>query len=246
MNRCKSGYCCTKIEKLSVTKGSSSILHDVSFHIHCGQLISIIGRNGTGKTTLLKALLGETKYTGNITFHDHHGNNKKLKIGYVPQKLNLDDNSPTSVYDFFAAYITNIPVFFIKSKSVYNKICEHLSKFNAENLIDKRLCDLSGGELQQVMLSLAMTPIPDILLLDEPVSAIDREGLEIFYKLLTELKVKNDIAIVIISHDFQHVRKYSDRVILLNKTVLKDDSPNIVLSSREFREEFRINFSGGE
>lgn len=240
---CATGYCCTRVQDLGVTKGNQTILHDVGFHIHCGQLTSIIGRNGAGKTTLIKALLGEMKYTGTIRFHNHQGKNKKLRIGYVPQKLNLDENAPSTVYDLCASFLSHKPVFLYKEKSLVSKISRQLEAFGASALIDKRLCDLSGGELQRVLLSLAMTPIPDLLLLDEPVSGMDREGMENFYQVLMDLKAHNDIAILMISHDFDYVRRYSDRVILLDKTVLCDGTPDTVLNSNEFRQAFQIGFT---
>lgn len=244
MSICDSGYCCTKIDNLGVVKGSDIILENVSFHIHCGQLTTIIGRNGAGKTTLIKALLGDIKHTGNIRFQNHHGREKKLRIGYVPQKLSLDENSPTSVYDLCASFLSSLPVFAVKSKRLYKTVEKKLSDFGAEKLIDKRMCDLSGGETQRVLLSLAMTPVPDILLLDEPVSGMDQEGLDTFYKKLTELKNSNDIAVVMISHDFQYVSKYSDRVILLDKTVLCNGTPEEVLSSEAFKKAFKIDLRG--
>lgn len=240
---CATGYCCTRIQNLGVSKGNQVILHDVGFHIHCGQLTSIIGRNGAGKTTLIKSLLGEIKYTGSIRFHNHQGKNKKLRIGYVPQKLNLEENSPSTVFDLCAAFQSRQPVFLWKGKKLTRKISKQLEAFGAESLLKKRLCDLSGGELQRVLLSLAMTPIPDLLLLDEPVSGMDREGMEHFYQVLMDLKKHNDIAILMISHDFDYVKRYSDRVILLDKTVLCDDTPDVVLNSQVFRQTFQIGFT---
>ncbi len=240
---CTTGYCCTRVQDLGVTKGNQTILHDVGFHIHCGQLTSIIGRNGAGKTTLMKALLGEIKHTGTIRFHNHQGKHKKLRIGYVPQKLNLDENAPSTVYDLCASFLSRQPVFLCKGKSLSKKITTQLKAFGAESLLDKRLCDLSGGELQRVLLSLAMTPIPDLLLLDEPVSGMDREGMEHFYQVLMDLKAHNDIAILMISHDFDYVKRYSDRVILLDKTVLCDGTPDVVLNSDAFRQTFQIGFT---
>ena len=240
---CKTGYCCTRIENLCVQKGAQTILHDVGFHIHCGQLTSIIGRNGAGKTTLIKALLGEVKHTGTIHFHNHQGKHKKLRIGYVPQKLNLDENAPSTVYDFCATFLSKQPVFLWRGKKLTETICNQLTAFGAETLLNKKLCDLSGGELQRVLLSLAMNPLPDLLLLDEPVSGMDREGMEQFYQVLMDLKQNNDIAILMISHDFDYVKKYSDRVILLDKTVLCDDTPDVVLNSQAFRQTFQIGFT---
>ena len=240
---CSTGYCCTRIENLCVQKGNQTILQNVGFHIHCGQLTSIIGRNGAGKTTLIKALLGEIKHTGSIRFHNHQGKNKKLRIGYVPQKLNLDENAPSTVYDLCAAFLSSQPVFLWKGKKLAEKIRKQLAAFGAESLLDKKLCDLSGGELQRVLLSLAMNPLPDLLLLDEPVSGMDREGMEHFYQVLMNLKQNHDIAILMISHDFDYVKKYSDRVILLDKTVLCDGSPDMVLNSPAFRQTFQVEFT---
>ena len=91
------GSCCTTIKSIGVSSGKTQILHDVSFHLHCGELTVIIGPNGAGKTTLLKALLGELRHTGSIQFHDPSGEERRIRIGYVPQKLDLDPNAPVSM-----------------------------------------------------------------------------------------------------------------------------------------------------
>ncbi len=93
-----------------------------------------------------------------------------------------------SVYDLFASYISHSPVFWRKNPKVYQRIKEQLRIFEAEDLIDKRACDLSGGELQRVLLSIAITPVPNLLLLDEPVSGIDQNGMELFYDNIANLK----------------------------------------------------------
>ena len=231
-------YCCTQISNLNVSIGRNTILRDINIHLHCGQLTVIIGRNGAGKTTLVKSLLGEIKHSGNISFCSKHKSVNKLNIGYVPQKLNLDANSPTSVYDLFSVFLTRKPVFLVKNHQIYSHIKEQLAVFGAQDLIDKRLCDLSGGELQRVMLSIATTPIPELLLLDEPVSGIDKNGILNFYSKLNDFKLHNDVAILLISHDFNFLSEYADRVILLDRTVLKDGAPSEVLNSPEFIEIF--------
>ena len=96
-----------------------------------------------------------------------------------------------------------------------------MHRVNAEYLIDRRLGALSGGELQRVLLALALDPLPDLLLLDEPVSGVDKDGIEIFYKLAAKLCAEFDMAILLISHDLEQVKKYADKVILLNKKILK-------------------------
>jgi len=107
-----------------------------------------------------------------------------------------------------------------------------------EDLIDKPVCDLSGGQLQRVLLSVATLPTPNLLILDEPVSGIDRNGMELFYKNIDYLKKNDDLAIILVSHDLKFVEKYADRVVLLNKTIQKAGKPKEVFQSEAFIQEF--------
>ena len=110
--------------------------------------------------------------------------------------------------------------------------------FDAEHLIDKRASDLSGGELQRVLLAIAITPIPNLLLLDEPVSGIDRKGMDLFYKNIQKLKENYDLAMIVVSHDFEFVRQYADHVILLDKTIKKEGTFEEVRQCEEFKKVF--------
>ena len=233
------GLHCTKINNISVKFGKEEVLHNVNIHIHCGQLTVIIGRNGAGKTTLLKAILGEVEHTGNITFMDMKEKvAKKIKIGYVPQSINIEKHMPTTVYDLFASCICHVPVFLKKDKKIYQEIKEQLKIFGAEKLIDKSIGDLSGGELQRVLLSIATKPVPNLLILDEPVSGIDKNGTRDFYEIVGELKKKYDMSILMVSHDLELVKKYADKVILLDKEVIREGTPEEVFNSLEFRNRF--------
>jgi len=230
------GLHCIKASNITVRKGRQVIIENINLHIHCGKITALIGRNGAGKSTLIKAILGEIKHEGSIEFTDLRNRSvQNLKIGYVPQHINLGKNTPMSVYDMFAAYISNVPVFLRKSKKISQRVREKLRIFDAEELIDKRACDLSGGELQRLLLSIAVTPIPNLLLLDEPVSGIDRNGRQLFYQNIAKLKNNYDLAMIIVSHDFDFVRKYADHVILLDRTIIKEGTPDEVLSSEEFK-----------
>ena len=230
------GLHCTKINNISVNIGGQEILKNVSIHVHCGQLTVIIGRNGAGKSTLLKAILGEVEHTGNIVFTDMKDNKtKKIKIGFVPQKINVERHMPTTVYDLFASCISDIPVFLRKDKKLYKEIKEQLALFGAEELIDKSIGELSGGELQRVLLAMATKPIPNLLILDEPVSGIDENGTREFYKILQDLKSKYDMSIILVSHDFELTKQYADKVILLDKEVIKEGTPEQVFNSLEFK-----------
>lgn len=233
------GFHCIKIKDFGVRDGEQTIIEGINLHIHCGKITVLIGKNGAGKSTLIKAILGEIKHEGSIEFTDLKNRTMmNLKTGYVPQSLNVEKNSPMSVYDLFAAYISNSPVFLRKNPKLYQKIRQQLSIFKAEELIDKRACDLSGGELQRVLLSIAITPVPNLLLLDEPVSGIDKNGIGLFYENIENLKNNYDLAMIIVSHDFEFVRKYADYVILMDKKILKEGDPAHVLGSEEFKEVF--------
>lgn len=234
------GLHCIKVNHLGVNLGGQEILKDINLHIHCGSLNAIIGRNGAGKSTLIRAILGDIPHTGNIEFKDsENGRIQKLKIGYVPQSLNIEKQTPVSVYDMIAAYQSNVPVFAIKSKKQKERILEHLRVFEADYLIDKQVCNLSGGELQRVMLSMAIMDEPNLLLLDEPVSGIDQNGMELFYRTIYQLKENYDLAVILISHDLAYVKKYADKVILLDETILKQGTVKEVFSSAEFENVFQ-------
>lgn len=233
------GLHCIKINNITVRDGSQTIIDDINLHIHCGKITVIIGRNGAGKSTLIKAILGEIKHEGNIEFSDLRNQMMNhLKIGYVPQYLNMEKNTPMSVYDLFAGYTSKSPVFLYKNPKLYQGIKERLAVFQAQDLIDKRACDLSGGELQRVLLSIAITPVPNLLLLDEPVSGVDNNGMQLFYENIEKLKYNYDLAMIIVSHDFEFVREFADHVILLNKRIVREGTASEVLESEEFHKAF--------
>jgi len=236
------GLCCTKIENFGVTFGKTQVLKDVNLHIHCGELTALIGPNGAGKSTLLKAILGEVKHTGELKFMEAEGEkHDKPLIGYVPQHLSFDTGSPVSVFDLFMSSLVKTPSWLYKPKGIRKKVEECLAKVNAEHLIDRRLGALSGGELQRVLLALALEPVPHLLLLDEPVSGIDQNGLEMFYNTLMELKQNYDLSIILVSHDLDLVLKYADRVVLIKGTVLASGTPSEMSNNEMLLKTFGVS-----
>lgn len=236
------GLHCIKVNHLGVRLGEQVILDDVNLHIHCGSLNVIIGKNGAGKSTLIRAILNDIPHEGDIEFKDReNGRIQKLKIGYVPQSLNIEKSTPISVYDLIASYHYRFPVFLKKNKKIAEEISEALKIFEVEDLIDRQVCKLSGGQLQRVLLAMAVMDEPNLLLLDEPVSGVDQNGMELFYRTMEYLKENFDLSIILISHDLDYVAKYADQVILLDQTVVKSGSPREVFASQEFKEIF-----GGE
>lgn len=233
------GFHCIKINHLGVSFGEQVILDDVNLHIHCGSLNAIIGKNGAGKSTLIRAILDDIPHVGGIEFKDtKDGQIQKLKIGYVPQSVNIEKNTPVSVYDLIASYQYHYPVFLPKSRKVEAEIRRALRIFEAEDLIDKQVCNLSGGQLQRVLLSMAVIDEPNLLLLDEPVSGIDQNGMELFFQTMDYLKKNYDLAIILISHDLDYVARYADKVILLETTVVKQGTVREVYESPEFERIF--------
>jgi zinc transport system ATP-binding protein len=253
------GGCCTKISDLSVSIGGIPIINNVNLHFHCGEFSVITGPNGAGKTTLLRAIAGELPFTGEILFHrpnesllvDNHTNNNcidgnhsnqnrpiqmKPRIGYVPQKIIFDAGAPMTVEDLFALCLSSKPRWLFRERGVNKLAADSLSAVDASHLVSRKLGCLSGGELQRVILSLALTPRPDILLLDEPVSGIDAAGLNLFYAMISELREKYDLSIVMISHDLQRSIRYADRLIFFNRTVVRAGVPNAVLADGRVKE----------
>ena len=231
--------CKIKVDKIGVKKGPDVLLSDVSFELHCGELTALIGVNGAGKTTLVKSILGEIKHQGTVSFESHCGEKlSKITIGYVPQHLDFDRSAPISVEDFLMIGRTVSPVCFIKKKKISRELDEILETVGCKDLKEKRLGDLSGGELQRVMLANALYPTPELLILDEPVSGVDASGSEKFYEVISDLKQHYHMAIAMVSHDLGIVRDYADNVVLINKSVLKSGNAKSVFSSDEFSQSF--------
>lgn len=241
---CESSLCCTKINNFGVKRGGIEILRKVNLHIHCGDLTAVIGPNGAGKSTLLKAILGEISHSGELQFLDANNGTTRPSLGYVPQKLDLDSSSPTSVLDLFAAAHTNLPIWFRYPKRIRERVRESLARTHGEHLINKRLGDLSGGELQRVLLALALDPIPNLLLLDEPVSGIDQKGLELFYQTVSMLRKNYDLSIILVSHDLNLIAEYADRVAFVNnQTIECCGTPQEVFSNEKVIQTFGLDWS---
>ena len=210
-----SGLCCTKIENFSVTIGRNEILWDINLHIHCGELTALIGPNGAGKSTLLKAILGEVRHTGTLAYLDEKQQHTAPLIGYVPQHLGFDAGAPVSVLDLFVASRSRFPAWLAAPGSVRRQAQKSLARAEADHL-------------------------PDLLLLDEPVSGVDQKGLELFYRLVSDLRREYDLSIILVSHDLGLVSRFADRVILLNGTIRANGTPEEVYASPAMAELFGL------
>ncbi|MBR7179785.1 MAG: metal ABC transporter ATP-binding protein [Oscillospiraceae bacterium] len=232
--------CCLKVQNVSVKIGGDRILRNVNLHVHCGQLVALIGPNGAGKSTLLNALLGEREFDGNIIFSVPGSRRAKARIGYVPQSPNFDPGDPVSVTDLFCCCLSRRPAFLGCGKSDRELILECLERVHGEDLIDKRVGTLSGGELQRVLLALALEPMPNILILDEPLSGVDIEGQTGLMDMLDEIRREYDLSILMTTHDFSMLSRYADRVVLIDHEVKCQGTSAEVLESDEFRRAFHM------
>ena len=236
-------HCSVKIEELSVRKGRTEILNQVNLTANHGEILALIGRNGAGKTTLLKAILGQTPYTGRITYFNCQGKEiTRPRIGYVPQFLAFDRSTPVTVEDLFCANRSRIPVWMSHGKKRQKEAESLLEKVGGTGLFRKKLGALSGGELQRVLLAFALDPLPDLLLLDEPVSAVDRKGVGVFYDLVTSLRSEYHMPVILVSHDLGHVKKYASKAAFLQDgTVAMQNAVDKVLNNPQVREAFGLD-----
>ena len=232
--------CCLRVENLSVQIGTDSILKDMNLHVHCGEMVALIGPNGAGKSTFLKAVLGQREFTGTIAFSEPGQRSKKPRIGYVPQSPAFDPSDPVSVADLFACCMSKRPAFLGLGKSMRELVLECLDRVHGKELIDKRVGTLSGGELQRVLLALALEPMPNILILDEPLSGVDIEGMENLMDMMDEIRETYDLSILMTTHDFSMLPRYADQVVLIDHGIKIQGTPKEVLESEEFYRAFHL------
>jgi zinc transport system ATP-binding protein len=190
-------------------------LDDVSFTVKKGDFLGIIGPNGAGKSTLFASMLGlHTKYKGTIKFFgkDIRKSKDYLKeIGYVPQKPIFEKNFPATVNDVVRMGL--------RQESNANKIDEILQQLWIHELSKKRIGELSGGQQQRVFIAKALVNNPTLLILDEPVTGIDQQSIDLFYSILRELNSKQKITIIWSSHDLDAVNQLANHVACLNRTL---------------------------
>ena len=238
-NRDCSDACCLRVQNVSVRIGDDAILRDVSLHVHCGELVALIGPNGAGKSTILKAILGQREYEGVIAFSAPGLRHRKPpRIGYVPQSPTFDPGDPVTVADLFSCCMAKRPAFLGLGKSMKDTVLSCLDRIHGRELLNKRIGTLSGGELQRVLLALALEPLPNILILDEPLSGVDATGTSELMEMLDEIRKTYDLSILMTTHDFHTLPRYADQVVLIDGTVLCQGTPDAVLNSPEFAQVF--------
>jgi zinc transport system ATP-binding protein len=206
------------VQNLRVELGGNAVLRGLSAELTSNQITALVGTNGSGKTTLLRALLKEIPFTGEIRFHCGHDHSKPnpQHVGYVPQKLRVESNMPLTVRDLLGIALQRRPIVLGFRANLRKQMAAMLHEVGAsEALLDRPLEKISGGELQRVLLALAMQPEPELLLLDEPAAGVDVKGQEQFYDLIGRLNRERGTTILLVSHDLSMVGKHVHRVMCL-------------------------------
>jgi zinc transport system ATP-binding protein len=202
------------VKDLNVRLNGEEILLDLTFDVYDGEVLAILGPNGAGKTTLLKALLGIVPHEGIVKWREG------VKVGYVPQRLPFIKDLPLSVKEFFQ--LVNA------SKGETIEILKSIGL--GEEILGKKIGDLSSGQFQRILIGWALASNPNVLLFDEPLAGIDIGGQESVYNLLEKLKEDRNLTILFVTHELSIVYRLADRVLCLNKRMLCTGAPREMLT----------------
>ncbi len=212
-------------KNLSVHYGQTEALKDVSFAIEQGDFVGLAGPNGAGKTTLIKAILGLLPISkGKIEIF---GKTKEMfndwgKIGYLPQKF-------STINALFPATVDEVVMLGLLSQKKFpkritasdqRKVNDILQELDISDLRKRMLSELSGGQQQKVLLARALVSSPEILIFDEPSTALDPESRESFFQLIQKLNKQNGIAIILITHDTGYIGQYANKLLYIDKSLI--------------------------
>ncbi len=214
-----------EIEKLTVRREGEVVLDAVDLTVEASSVHVVVGPNGAGKSTLLAAALGRVEFTGSVVRRFDRSN----RIGFVPQALATDRTFPVTVSELLALTRQSWPVCFGVRAAAKARIAAALSSVGLAGFESRRLGELSGGELRRVLLANAIEPIPELLILDEPASGMDRESRDRLDEVVKSAAKDSGAAVLMVSHDLDRVRKIADKVTWLERSVLRSGAPGDVL-----------------
>lgn len=214
-----------EIRDLTVMRDRQCLVSRVSLTVSPGTIHFLVGPNGAGKSTLFQAILGLVDFEGSIRFHWRDSG----RIGYVPQFFTVDRTIPLTVGEFLALSRQRRPVCFGTRRSLRPHLEQELARVGLAGFWQRPLSALSGGELQKVLLTNAVDPTPEVLLLDEPASGLDESAARQMERVLLALK-QSATAVLMVSHDLEHARRLADHVTLIDREILASGPPAQVLS----------------
>jgi len=210
-------------KRLGIRRGGRWLVHDIDLSVNAGEIVTLIGPNGGGKTTVIRALLGLLQAdAGSVELA------RDVSIGYVPQKMQIDRVLPLSVRRLMT----------MTGRHSQDDVRAALARTGVEKLVDRPVQQLSGGEFQRVLLARALLRTPDLLILDEPVQGVDYSGEAALYELIAEIRDSTGCGILMVSHDLHVVMAATDRVVCLNQHVCCTGVPSDVARHSEYRRLF--------
>jgi len=215
-----------EIEGVSVRRDGRLLVDDVSIDIAPQTIHLLVGPNGAGKSTLFNAVLGRVEFSGSIRFHWRRGG----RLGYVPQSFVVDPTLPLTVGEFLALSRQRRPVCFGIARALATRLETLLARVGLDGFLERPLGGLSGGELQRVLLANALDPVPELLLLDEPIGGLDESASRQFEEVLLEQRATEGTSTFMVSHDLGHVRRIADHVTVLEREVRRSGPPALGLA----------------
>jgi len=223
------------LKGLSLSLGGNQILDNVTFNILPGALHCIVGPNGGGKTSMLRSLLGQMPHEGRIEI----AWNGARRVGYVPQRLDMDPTLPISVRDFLALSCGNRPAFLGMSTALREESNAVVQRLGLHGKEGRLVGQLSGGERQRLLFAQALLPRPDLLILDEPLSSVDRNGAELIVEEVRQLH-REGTTVLWVHHDLKLVKEIATAVTCINRTLRFSGEPSKVLESERILEAFSL------
>lgn len=205
-------------------------VEDVSFEVNKGTITTVIGPNGSGKTTVIKAILGFLHYTGEIRVFGKPVYEVYDQIGFVPQRFGFDEDFPINVTEFV---MMPLRVNTCKTDCI-KQVKAKLNQVGCGELNNRLMKELSGGQLQRVLLARALVSNPKLLFLDEPEAGVDVAGEQSLYDLLEVLVKKEKLSVLVASHELDVVYTYADTVVCINRKLVCTGKPIQVLNQKMF------------
>lgn len=205
-----------QIDHLAAGYESKQVLHDINLTVYSDDYLGIIGPNGGGKTTLMRLILGLLKPTeGSIRYFKNGRETKEITMGYLPQYNALDKQFPISVYEVVMSGLSKSKRLFARyTKTHHQQVEDCLERMQLTELKDRHIGSLSGGQLQRVLLARAIVSKPDVVILDEPNTYIDRRFQKQMYEMLEQ--INKECAIIIVSHDIAEVLNNVKHIACVN------------------------------
>lgn len=211
-----------EVKNISFSYDGQPVLKDITFNIHKGDYLGLIGPNGGGKTTLLKIILGLLKPSkGTITFKD------MSNVGYVSQNsVRFDSSFPATVEEIVAMGLFRKKGLFKNINNEDRKIIhETLEKVELTSYKNRLIGDLSGGQQQRAFIAKALVSNPDVLFLDEPTAGVDVKTQENFYQLLHTLNIKDNLTLILVSHELDVIAREATEFACINQTLIYHGTP---------------------